>query len=75
MDDRRKPADSGQNEGEGSRTAARSYNRKTERFAKSGKVEEKAREAQEALDGREGEALNRAEAVGKSKARPDPDQK
>ncbi len=31
------------NEGEGSRTGARQYDKAAERFAKSGKVEEKAR--------------------------------
>jgi hypothetical protein len=54
------------NEGEGSRTAARAYNQQAERFAKSGKVEKKAREAQQAVDSEEGEELARAEAVGKS---------
>ena len=33
------------NEGEGNRTAARNYNKATEDFVKSGKVEEKARDA------------------------------
>jgi hypothetical protein len=53
------------NEGEGNKTAARHYNEATERFAKSGKVEEKAREAKDALDGTEGRELAHAEAVGK----------
>jgi hypothetical protein len=53
------------NEGEGNKTAARHYNEATERFAKSGKVDEKAREAKDALDGTEGRELEHAEAVGK----------
>jgi hypothetical protein len=52
------------NEGEGNRTAARNYDRKTEAFAKSGKVEQKAREAAAALDGPEAEELAKAEADG-----------
>jgi hypothetical protein len=56
------------NEGEGNKTAARHYNEKTERFAKSGQVEEKAREAQEALEGSEGRTLEHAEAEGRSHA-------
>jgi hypothetical protein len=52
------------NEGEGSRTAARQYDRAAEKFAKSGKVEEKAREAREAIDSPEGRELERAEAEG-----------
>ena len=56
------------NEGEGSRTAAHHYNEAQQAFAKSGKVEEKAREARDALDGPEGEQLKRAEEAGKSHA-------
>ncbi|MBX6370325.1 MAG: hypothetical protein IRZ04_20325 [Rhodospirillales bacterium] len=58
----------GRNEGEGNKTAARHYNEKTERFAQSGQVEEKAREAESALEGDEGQALERAEAAGKSRS-------
>jgi hypothetical protein len=54
------------NEGEGNKTAARAYNKDAERFAKSGKVEKKAREAQQAVDGAEGKELAHAEAIGKS---------
>jgi hypothetical protein len=53
------------NEGEGNRTAARHYNKAQQRFVKSGKIEEKAREAEAALDGKEGAELERAEAEGK----------
>jgi hypothetical protein len=56
------------NEGEGNKTAARHYNEKAERFANSGQVEDKAREAEEALGGSEGRTLERAEAEGKSHA-------
>jgi hypothetical protein len=56
------------NEGEGNKTAARHYNEKTERFTKSGQVEDKARRAEDALEGGEGHELERAEATGKSHA-------
>jgi hypothetical protein len=54
------------NEGEGNKTAAREYNQRTERFANSGQVEKKAREAKEAVDGDEAEELADVEAAGKS---------
>lgn len=54
------------NEGEGNRTAARHYNEKAGTFARSGKVEEKAREAAKAVeDDAQGE-LKRAEEKGKA---------
>jgi hypothetical protein len=53
------------NEGEGNRTAAREYNKAQQDFVRSGAVEEKAREAEEAVEGKEGKALERAEAEGK----------
>jgi hypothetical protein len=56
------------NEGEGNKTAAREYNEAQRRFAESGKVEEKARKAEQALDGPEAQALRDAEALGKSRA-------
>lgn len=56
------------NEGEGNRTAAREYNEAQRRFVESGKVEEKAREAEKSLDA-DKEALERAEAIGKRHAR------
>ena len=58
-----------QNEGEGSRTAARVYNDATERFAKSGRAEEAGARAKAAIDSDEKGDLKRAEAIGKSKAR------
>ncbi len=56
----------GPNEGEGSRTAARAYNRHTQDFVAGGKVEERARQAASALDSAEAAELKRAEAKGKS---------
>ena len=53
------------NEGEGNRTAARQYNEAQRRFVKSGKVEEKAKEAERAIADKEGDALREAELVGK----------
>jgi hypothetical protein len=51
-----------QNEGEGSRTATRRYDSNAERAAKDGKtVERLGKEAKEALQGPEGEALRKAE--------------
>ncbi len=60
------------NEGEGNKTAARQYNEAQHRFAESGPVEEKAREAEQALDSEKRE-LERAEAVGKRHAAKDPE--
>jgi hypothetical protein len=57
------------NEGEGSRTGARQYDEAAERFAKSGKVERKAREARQAVEGAEQRELEKAEAAGKSRAK------
>jgi hypothetical protein len=57
------------NEGEGNRTAARQYNEAQRRFAQSGKVDEKAHEAEHALERPERSVLERAEAVGKSHKR------
>jgi hypothetical protein len=53
------------NEGEGNRTAAREYNEAQQRFVRSGKVEEKAKEAERAVEGAEGKELEEAEAAGK----------
>ena len=53
------------NEGEGNKTAAKKYNQAQQRFAQSGKVEEKAREAEQSID-REKRELQRAETVGRS---------
>ena len=57
------------NEGEGNRTAARKYNDAQQQFIKSGKVDQKAHEAERDLDNatirRE---LEHAETVGRSHA-------
>jgi len=50
------------NEGEGNKTAAREYNQAQRRFVESGKVDEKAREAEKSLDTEKAE-LERAEAA------------
>jgi hypothetical protein len=71
MTDDRKKTEGGAwpNEGEGSRSGARAYDQASEKFAKSGKVEGKAREARQAIDGPEGKELERAEAEGKRHAK------
>jgi hypothetical protein len=56
-----------ENQGEGNREAARSYNKRTEDFVASGEVEEAAKKAKEALEGPEGDELRAAEAEGKAK--------
>jgi hypothetical protein len=53
------------NEGEGSKTATKAYNKGVQDFEKTGKVEEQARAAAEAVDGPEGESLRQAEEEGK----------
>ena len=66
MQDKQNERGAGQrNEGEGNKTAAREYNQAQRQFAESGKVDEKAREAEKSLDS-EKQELDRAEAVGKS---------
>jgi len=53
-----------QNEGEGNKTAARHYNDATASFAKSGKVDKAAKDAERAVDGPDGEKLRDAEKEG-----------
>lgn len=53
-------AENNQIQGEGDYDAARRYDEEQAEFAKSGKVDQAAREAADALDGPEGEALERA---------------
>src|SRR4051794_3319210 len=65
MDKKQNPTGNSPNEGEGNKTAARQYNKAQQRFAQSDKVEEKARDAEKALDGPEKQALQQAEAIGK----------
>jgi hypothetical protein len=64
-EDRKNTGGAWPNEGEGSRSGARAYDQASEKFARSGKVDEKAREARQAVDGPEGKELERAEAEGK----------
>ena len=47
-------------QGEGDYKAARRFQKEQHEFAESGRVEEKAREAEQALDGPEGQDLERA---------------
>lgn len=54
------------NEGEGNTTADRAYRRGTEEFARSGRVDEQARKAADALEGAEGDDLRKAEEKGRS---------
>lgn len=61
------------NEGEGNKTAAREYNEAQRRFISDGKVEVAARDAEQALEGPERQELREAEAIGKSRAAPDPE--
>lgn len=55
-----------ENEGEGSKTAAREYNQKATEHAKSGKSEAAAKSAEAAVEGDEANDLQRAEDEGKS---------
>lgn len=56
------------NQGEGNRTAARTYNRDQHRFAQSSKVEPAARDAARALDTDEAKELQEAEQAGKRRS-------
>jgi hypothetical protein len=61
------------NEGAGNKTAAREYNEAQRRFVSGGKGEAAARDTEQALEGPEQEELRAAEAIGKSRAAPDPE--
>jgi hypothetical protein len=54
------------NEGEGNKSADRRYREGVANTVKSGQVEKKAKEAEKALAGPEGDELRRAEAQGKN---------
>lgn len=58
-----------QNEGEGSRSAARDYDERTREFVKNEDVEARAKEAKAALEGDERKELEAAEREGKAKAK------
>ncbi|HZB92857.1 MAG TPA: hypothetical protein VE397_15530 [Stellaceae bacterium] len=56
------------NQGEGNRTAAREFDEAQQRLVRSGKVEEKAKAAETAVEGKEGKEvaeLRDAELIGK----------
>lgn len=53
-----------QNEGEGSRTAAREYNEATRKFVESGKVDSSAADAKRAIESGERKDLEAAEKEG-----------
>jgi len=57
------------NEGEGNQTDAKRFNEEQAKFAKSGKVPAAAADAKEAFEGPERQALEEAEAEGKSHAK------
>jgi len=59
-----------QNEGEGSRSAAKQYNEATRKFVESGKVDKAAKDAERAIEGEEAEELKRAEDEGRAHAAP-----
>jgi hypothetical protein len=58
-------------EGEGSHTAARTYNEQQREFVESEDIDAKAEEAKEAVDGAESETLADAEEEGRSRAKSD----
>ncbi len=67
--DKDKELSNRQNEGEGNRTAAREYNDAQQRFVRSGKVDEKAHEAELDMRNRDiRRELEQAETVGKRHA-------
>lgn len=57
--------DRGANQGEGDYRSARRYDEHVRRTAESGRVEKKAREAENAIEDMEGNELRRAEEMGK----------
>lgn len=65
----RPSATSAKNEGEGSRSAARAYNKGLRAHIAAGKVGPAAAKAKRAVDSKEGASLRTAEAKGKARAR------
>ena len=55
-------------EGEGSYSGSKEYNQRTEKFVKSGKVEQAARDAEPKSE-EEKQAMQKAERIGKQKAK------
>ncbi len=60
---------SSQNEGEGNQTEAKRFNEAQAKFAQSGKVPAAAKDAEEALEGPEREALEKAEKSARAHAK------
>jgi hypothetical protein len=69
------PSVTKETEGEGSRSADRKYREGATRHAQSGKSEGAAREAEEAIEGEEQDALEAAEKAGKARAASTHDQR
>lgn len=59
---------SSKNEGEGSKSAAKAYNKDQQAFVKSGKVDAAAEKARKAIDGAEKDELKAAEAKGRARS-------
>jgi protein-disulfide isomerase len=57
------------NEGEGSRSGARAYNKDTREFVEQGKVDRSAEDAKAAVESKEAESLKQAEEAGKQPSR------
>ena len=57
------------NEGEGSRSAARDYNQRTQRFIHEGRVDRSAEEAKRAVESGERDKLEEAERIGRAHKR------
>lgn len=57
------------NEGEGSRSAAREFNKDEKEFVNDGKVDEAAKKARHAVEGREATELRKAEETGRRQAK------
>jgi hypothetical protein len=58
----------GENQGEGDYKSARVYNEHQKQFNESGKIEKAAKDAEKAIEGKEGDELRRAEEAGKSRS-------
>jgi hypothetical protein len=58
-----------ENQGEGSKTAARDYNERATEHARKGDVSKEAQHAREALEGTESQDLRDAETEGKKRAK------
>jgi hypothetical protein len=65
MTDDKSRIDHNKVEGEGSYSGTADYNKRTDKFIKSGKVDKAAKDAKKAIDSPEGAELARAEEEGK----------